>query len=456
MKLAGPKGRLVVTGDREKPYYWCKDTKTLDRCKSVGSPAEAVVLTVDEAESHCGPLTIDQLHHKLQFFWGTITDYRIDGHKHHKYERVDREWHYRTWLQYFIDNNVQFGFIHAWVGALMRENSHTPPNLFQQFPEEFDISLSRLAIDDRAAYLKQDENGQQLIIHPKKSHNPRRVWDLCSHKVIPAVWLFSDRIPIDIWAVSHSWVRDTDRNYIWTAVNNFEWPVPIPNGVTLEGIREELIKFGCRYAWLDILCLRQEYPEHLLYQKHQPIEREKREQLRFTEWAIDVPTIGLVYRQAEYVVTYFNGLGRPFQARDWQDERHWLKRAWTLQETVSLSKVLVGGVNGDMESALESQINERMKLSKFLVEVDSFRTSGSITKLLQEIGHRYATNPVDKVAGLIFMLDYTPEELPVYKPNETQDEAWSRWMLSFSMVDGITHIISASISPSLVPKLEAG
>ena len=39
-----------------------------------------------------------------------------------------------------------------------------------------------------------------------------------------------------------------------------------------------------------------------------------------------------------------SGLGRPFRAGGWDSERHWLRRAWTLQETPVLSKCIIVGV----------------------------------------------------------------------------------------------------------------
>ncbi|KAF8465044.1 hypothetical protein BDZ91DRAFT_645719, partial [Kalaharituber pfeilii] len=143
---------------------------------------------------------------------------------------------------------------------------------------------------------------------------PRRVWDIASNKVIPGTWVrrsFAGKIRI--WAISHAWAPDNERRYIWTSVNNYQWPVPIPQDVTLEDLREDLIGLGCRYAWLDVLCLRQEYPEEERETMHSLQEFERREQLRLTEWKIDVPTIGFLYCAPSPVVIYFNRLGKPFE-----------------------------------------------------------------------------------------------------------------------------------------------
>lgn len=81
--------------------------------------------------------------------------------------------------------------------------------------------------------------------------------------------------------------------------------------------------------------------------------REEREKVRVQEWKTDVPTIGQLYRRGgkprSVVVKYFNGLGRRFQPTGWNHQRHWLKRAWTVQETVGLDDVVVGGLPPGMQ-----------------------------------------------------------------------------------------------------------
>jgi len=129
----------------------------------------------------------------------------------------------------------------------------------------------------------------------------------------------------DFWAISHSWVGEPDRQHISSPVNQYEWDIPMPKGVTLEGIRLDLISCGAEYCWLDILCLRQRgsdaYNNSLATEEHR----------------IDVPTIGNVYQKSIRVLYYFNGLGKPLKSGEevLQDERHWLNRAWTLQEIVN-------------------------------------------------------------------------------------------------------------------------
>ncbi|KAF8427762.1 hypothetical protein EV426DRAFT_571779 [Tirmania nivea] len=48
-----------------------------------------------------------------------------------------------------------------------------------------------------------------------------------------------------------------ERKYVLTGVNCRTWPIPMPRDVEIEDIRQELLPRNIRFAWLDILCLRQ-------------------------------------------------------------------------------------------------------------------------------------------------------------------------------------------------------
>ena len=162
-----------------------------------------------------------------------------------------------------------------------------------------------------------------------------------------------------------------------------------PNGVLLEEVRGEMIRLGVRYAWLDVLCLRQRAQPTLGIELAIPVSREvvgdvplrteimesttlsvdsiastaevmegaphkmvkvgiveRREQRRLGEWKVDVPTIDAIYSNLDHdglygarpIVIFMSGLGRPFRDEGWDSERHWLRRAWTLQESTVLSK----------------------------------------------------------------------------------------------------------------------
>lgn len=131
-----------------------------------------------------------------------------------------------------------------------------------------------------------------------------------------------------------------------TPVSNYRWPVPLPAGVTLEDIRWEALRGGAVYCWLDVLCLRQRMEECSYYlsgidgkeiNHHKGClesqHSEVNQQTRLDEWALDVPTIGNNYRQATFVLRYFNGLGIPLNLSGWENSHHWINRAWTLQES---------------------------------------------------------------------------------------------------------------------------
>ncbi len=80
---------------------------------------------------------------------------------------------------------------------------------------------------------------------------------------------------------------EADRINVWTPINDYQWPVPIPKGANLDLVCIEMLNLGLEYTWLDVLCLRQ---------KGGP-----REDLHVKEWELDVPTIGAIYQSA-YVV----------------------------------------------------------------------------------------------------------------------------------------------------------
>ncbi len=207
---------------------------------------------------------------------------------------------------------------------------------------------------------------------------PRRVWDLCSNRVVP---LWSTGISIttaEHWnlifrPISHAWMDGKDRADVSTPINGYEWPVPIPKDTNLNLIRIEMLNLGAQYVWLDVLCLRQ---------KGGP-----REDMRAEEWKLDVPSIGYLYRQSD-VAIYLSGLGRPSTLKegDLESDRSWFRRAWTLQE-LGESRVIAGDTpQGPMQK-------------------------------------RVSINPVDKVAILAFRLLTTV--IPAYYESESLEEAWT-------------------------------
>jgi len=268
-----------------------------------------------------------------------------------------------------------------------------------------------------AEYEKNDKKDREeaqvkgTIVKPY-SVPPRRVWDLRAHRVVPGWRTFHPYARY--WPVSHSWADDIAG--LETPVNQYEWPVPIPAGVTLEVVRNELLNLGAEYAWLDILCLRQ-----------RSLDPEK-EKIRLKEWEIDVPTIGNAYQfsHTANTVQYCNGLGRPFETFGWDGPRHWLNRAWTLQE-INWGAI-IGGVTEEIP-----------------VPMDAVRTDGDCTTtlrttmepltvilvndnrvvlfpLLEEMKRRFATGDIDKIAGLGYLLG--SPSLPAYYESQSVEEAW--------------------------------
>ncbi len=137
---------------------------------------------------------------------------------------------------------------------------------------------------------------------------PRRVWDLYANRVVP-YWLACGRV----WGISHAWMDGKDRVNVMTPINGYEWPVPMPRDANLDLIRIEMLNtmrsYGAEYAWLDVLCLRQEGGQV--------------EHLHLEEWKLDVPTIGSVYTRNAPVVCYFNSLGLPLHltSDDFESDR---------------------------------------------------------------------------------------------------------------------------------------
>ncbi|KAK0451289.1 uncharacterized protein EV420DRAFT_710101 [Desarmillaria tabescens] len=239
----------------------------------------------------------------------------------------------------------------------------------------------------------QDVLVEDRIIYP--SLPPRRVWDLYSNRVVP--WWIVRRWP---WGISHAWIDEEDRKDVLTPINGYEWPVPIPKDTSLEHIRIEMLNLGAKYVWLDVLCLRQ--------------KGGRREDLRVEEWKADVPTIGSVYEQAEKVVCYLSGLGRPLSsdADNFESDRCWFKRAWTLQE-ISRHPI-IGGVTDDKEL--------RWRFQEQLSSLRRIHGQHRVYEVLLQMQKRVSTNPVDKVAGMAYLLN--SNSIPAYYGKQSE-EVWA-------------------------------
>ncbi|KAK0474100.1 hypothetical protein IW261DRAFT_1369688, partial [Armillaria novae-zelandiae] len=252
------------------------------------------------------------------------------------------------------------------------------------------------------------------IVNPRLQ--PRRVWDLYSNRVVPW-WLKS-------WArmeggyvycewpkpISHAWVDEKDRTAVWTPINGYEWPVPIPKDADLNLIRIEMLNLGHEYVWLDVLCLRQ--------------EGGLREDLRVEEWRLDVPTIGHVY-QDQSVVCYLSGLGQPLTLNegDLESDRSWFRRAWTLQE-IGQRRVIAGDtLDGPLHAECKDREYATELLTRFHKKLQDTHDWDWLHEILAEMWTRVSTNPVDRIAGLAFVTG--SKSIPAYSESASLEHAWT-------------------------------
>ncbi|KAK0493529.1 hypothetical protein EDD18DRAFT_1356450 [Armillaria luteobubalina] len=286
-------------------------------------------------------------------------------------------------LEDFIQRKDDFGTAYA----LLRPVWNTVK------PRKIQDELRRRERRDRE--LRQEALVGNRIVDPELP--PRCVWDLCSNRVTP--------------------------------INGKEWPVPIPKDADLNLIRIEMLnlaaeiadkygtlvnwgKYAAEYAWLDVLCLRQ--------------KGGLREDLRTEEWRLDVPTIGAVYHN-EGVLVYLNGLGRPLLLKDGDldSDRSWFRRAWTLQE-VGSSHIIAGDTpDGPMHARrIDSSNYKTALLTRFHEELNSMESmEDDLFATMTHMQKRVSTNPVDRVAGLAFLL--LPQTIPAYHESETLEDAWT-------------------------------
>ncbi|KAK0191026.1 hypothetical protein F5146DRAFT_1046806 [Armillaria mellea] len=226
---------------------------------------------------------------------------------------------------------------------------------------------------------------------------PRRVWDLCSNRVvpfwstgIPTTAVTAERRDLMLRPISHAWVDEKDRADVSTPINGYEWPVPIPKDANLNLIRIEMLNLGAE-------------------QKGGP-----RENLRAEEWKLDVPTIGRVYMSPV--------------ADDLDSDRSWFRRAWTLQELGwPRHRVIAGDTpQGPMHARHKDEKYETDLLTRFhelLWFIDHGSLRHEVFVALEGMQKRMSTNPVDKVAGLAFRL--FSNSIPAYHETQFLEEAWT-------------------------------
>ncbi|KAK0473099.1 hypothetical protein IW261DRAFT_1570239 [Armillaria novae-zelandiae] len=243
---------------------------------------------------------------------------------------------------------------------------------------------------------------------------PRRVWDLYSNRVVPR-WLVQTPYP---QAISHGWMDEKDRTAVWTPINYYAWPVPIPKDADLNLIRIEMLNLGHEYAWLDVLCLRQEGG---LW-----------EDLRIEEWRLDVPTIGKVYAHSS-AVCYLSGLGRPLTLKegDLESNRSWFRRAWTLQEAAYMMVIAGDTPDGPLHAECKDGKYEAELLTRFHKQLQHTSKHFFNREALMEMRNRVSTNPVDKIAGLARLMGSW--WIPAYYESRSLEDAWTALVHSMDM-----------------------
>ncbi|KAK0433753.1 hypothetical protein EV421DRAFT_2088367 [Armillaria borealis] len=312
---------------------------------------------------------------------------------------------YTAWiyslLGVFITKDSDFGTAYA----------HLRPFWYYDLTDVEDELRTR---EERDSNMRKDVLVDRRII--SRWLSPRRVWDLYSNRVVPS-WVVQQWL----WAISHAWVEEKDRMDVLTPINGYEWHVPIPKDTNLDLIRIEMLNAGAEYAWLDVLCLRQ--------------ERGRREDLRAGEWKVDVPTIGAVYDGLAPIVYYFNGLGRPLRikAGDFENDQSWFKRVWTLQEYYD--RRIIGGDTRD-DNAMAEEVRAQFDKQLLSLETIALRAYRMIDVLtaLSYMRHRVCTNPVDKVAGMVYLMQRV-SVLPAYYEMQSIEDAWIALVDAFHIRD---------------------
>ena len=332
------------------------------------------------------------------------------------------------WIQndigYFVAHHFDFGLAYAAVRIAWKDfNKHSMDSSVIYVQRSRWYQCLQELNEARSKVIEIEHSSSQELITYPYSIMPRRLWDLRSNRVVDFQMLHASQpnaqIAPPFWAVTHSWT--SDMSSVSTPINQHQWPVPLPKNITLDDLRTELLALGAEYIWLDVICLRQKTEVDFLEQLKQQgwkldVDSEvvSRENLRQQEWKLDVPTIGNIYRAATKIVRYFNGLGIRFSNHGWDDPRHWLQRAWTLQEITTESATINGGVPRDLHSR-QVFLNSQGKVSGTLVkfrsaigpvlqltaQVDS-SYGCEVYELAREMAKRHASQPLDKLSGLFW------------------------------------------------------
>jgi len=343
-----------------------------------------------------------------------------------------------VWIQndvhYLINQGYDLGLAYAAARVAWMQFNDSDFNVAVHRGQWLAKATQLDEVRERAIYM--DDTGQELIKSPYRIM-PRRIWDLKSNRVVEFQMLHSDFLareyqsggiidvekapPPPFWAITHSWTNEMSP--VTTSINQYQWPTPLPRDLDLEhGVRRELLNKGAEYVWLDVLCLRQDSTAN---------------DTKHDEWRLDVPTIGNIYRAAVGIARYFNGLGQPFSTTGWDDPRHWLCRAWTLQEIRSENTTYNAGISTNTSGLAHIIMNTKGRVGrkvttlrqalhpivKLAAQADSL-SGCSVYELVQQMAKRHATQPTDKVAGLFYLLRTT--QLPTYDAGISDRNVWGR------------------------------
>ncbi len=321
-----------------------------------------------------------------------------------------------SFLEACITSRYDFGLIYGLLRRIWYTDDWSTIQDELRRQEEEDREMRRKALD-----------GNRIV---DTRLPPRRVWDLCSNRVVPYWFIDLHFGGSSLQPISHAWMDEKDRTAMWTPINGYEWPVPIPNDANLKLIRIEMLNLGVMYAWLDVLCLRQ-------------VGGQRSEDMRTEEWKLDVPTIGGVYR-GRFVVCYLSGLGRPLMLKEGglESDRSWFRRAWTLQE-IGRWRVIAGDtLDGPLHAECKDGKYETNLLTRFHKQLQSMcNTWWNMREALVEMRKRVSTNPVDKIAGLAFFMVF--KSLPAYYESQSLEHAWTALMNVMDVGRGLLFFLCA-------------
>ena len=149
-------------------------------------------------------------------------------------------------IRYFFACDYDFGLAYAAARVAWK---HYEPRMISTKRSQWHKHAYMLD-EARSKVIERDlDSGQELISLPY-SIMPCRIWDLRSNRVVDFRMLHAAQStignPPPFWAVTHSWTNDMSP--MWTAINQHQWPVPLPKDISLEYLRSELLELGAEFV----------------------------------------------------------------------------------------------------------------------------------------------------------------------------------------------------------------